>query len=243
MGLLAFATPEDQRRVPWARIVENPDFTAVCRLLPDGTPVGVEPALRGSAVLGPEGARKLFASSPVPLESVSTQAAQGRPRGFELGVTVELESRSEHRPYASPNVVGLLEGSDPALRATSVVLSAHLDHIGIGAEVEGDRIYNGAYDNAMGAAVLLEAARILGGQGQRPARSVVFLFVTSEEEGLLGSDHFAARPPARAGRIVANDNVDMPLLLYPWPTSWPSEGRTRPSGTPRPGRLGKPGSP
>jgi len=214
VGFLLFATPEEHRRVPWSRIIQNPDFTSVRRLRPDGNPDGVEPTLQGGALLGPEGARMLFASSPVPLETVFAQAAEGRPRGFDLGATVELEARSEHRPLSSPNVVGVLEGSDPALRETSVVLSAHLDHIGVGAAVEGDEIYNGAYDNAMGTAVVLEAARVLGSLGP-PPRSVVFLLVTSEEEGLLGSDHFATYPPAPAGTIVANVNVDMPLFLYP----------------------------
>ena len=95
------------------------------------------------------------------------------------------------------------------------MLSAHLDHVGVGAEVDGDTIYNGAYDNAAGSAVVLEVARVLAGLPKAPRRSVLFLFVTAEEEGLLGSDYFAQRPVEGAGKIVANVNIDMPLFLFP----------------------------
>jgi Zn-dependent M28 family amino/carboxypeptidase len=81
--------------------------------------------------------------------------------------------------------------------------------------VNGDRTYNGAYDNASGVAVLLEAARALAGLRVRPARSVLFVFVTGEEKGLVGSEYFAQNPTVPGDRIVANVNVDMPLLLYP----------------------------
>ena len=93
--------------------------------------------------------------------------------------------------------------------------TAHLDHVGLGHEVEGDRIYNGAYDNASGSAVILEVARALASLKVRPRRSVLFVFVTGEEKGLLGSDYFAQRPTVPAAGIVANVNVDMPLFLYP----------------------------
>src|SRR4029453_16225679 len=110
--------------------------------------------------------------------------------------------------------VGLLEGSDPALRSTCLVYSAHLDHVGLGPQSSGDRIHNGAYDNALGSAVVLEVARGLAGREKRPRRSVLFLFVTAEERGLLGSEYFAANPTVPRGALVANVNVDMPLLLF-----------------------------
>lgn len=95
------------------------------------------------------------------------------------------------------------------------MLSAHLDHVGEGAPADGDTIHNGFYDNAMGTAMLLEAARALAEAPRPPRRSVLFLAVTAEERGLLGSDYFAAHPPAGLGRIVANVNLDMPLFLHP----------------------------
>jgi Zn-dependent M28 family amino/carboxypeptidase len=151
----------------------------------------------------------------VPLEDVFEQAANSKVTGFALPVTATIASRSEHRAFASSNVVGFLKGSDPALEGTSVVYTAHLDHVGIGEPVDGDRIYNGAYDNASGTAVVLEVARAFTRLQTRPRRSVVFLFVTGEERGLLGSDYFAKHPTVAAGTVVANVNVDMPLFLEP----------------------------
>ena len=94
-----------------------------------------------------------------------------------------------------------------------MVLTAHLDHIGLRPSGDGDRINNGAYDNATGSAILLEVARVLGAQPVRPKRSVVIVLVTAEEKGLLGSDYFAHYPVEAAGRMVANVNLDMPLFL------------------------------
>ncbi|HSN73020.1 MAG TPA: M28 family peptidase, partial [Steroidobacteraceae bacterium] len=105
-------------------------------------------------------------------------------------------------------------GSDPQLKQEYVVLTAHLDHIGRGAAVGDDTIYNGAHDNATGTAVLLEVARSIATQGPQK-RSIVFAAVGAEERGLLGSDFFARNPPMAGGRIVANLNMDMPLALVP----------------------------
>ena len=214
VGLLLLRTPEEEAKLPWSRVVKNADSANVRWLRPDGQPESTQAQLRGSAVLSLVGTRKLFASSAVSLEDAVASAAKSRTRAFPLG-TARLQSRSEHRRFASPNVVGRLEGSDPSLKDTSVVLSAHLDHIGTGAPENGDAIYNGAYDNATGTGVVLEAARALVALRERPRRSILFLFVTSEENGLLGSDYFANRPTASAGKVVANVNIDMPLLLYP----------------------------
>jgi hypothetical protein len=115
----------------------------------------------------------------------------------------------------STNVVGVLPGSDPTLRSEYVVGSAHLDHLGVGEPVDGDSVYNGAMDNASGVATLIEIARQASSSGIRPRRSMVFLAVTGEEKGLLGSEHFA-RHPSVSGRIVADLNMDMFLPLYPF---------------------------
>jgi hypothetical protein len=110
-----------------------------------------------------------------------------------------------------PNVAAVLPGRDPALRGEYVVLSAHMDHVGVGAAVAGDSIYNGADDNASGTVALLEVARALASlpEAQRPRRSVIFLHVSGEEKGLLGSRWFADHPTVPVERIVANVNVDM----------------------------------
>jgi Zn-dependent M28 family amino/carboxypeptidase len=214
VGVLVVLTDQDMARYPWARMVAAGTHS-VRWLHPDGTPEGDSPALQGAAVLSPSGARKLFASSPVPPDKALADATGEQFKGFEMNVTATLVAKSEHRPIASANVVGVLRGSDPVLKDTYVVYSAHLDHVGVGPEVAGDRIYNGAYDNASGSAVVLEVARALAGLEVRPRRSLLFVFVTGEEKGLLGSDYFAQHPTVPAQGLVADVNVDMPLFLYP----------------------------
>jgi peptidase M28-like protein len=109
----------------------------------------------------------------------------------------------------APNVVGMLEGSDPELKREFIVLSAHMDHVGIGAPVNGDSIYNGADDDASGTAGVLELAEALSRPGARPKRSVIFLTVSGEEHGLWGSGWFSEHPPVPIAQIVADLNIDM----------------------------------
>jgi Zn-dependent M28 family amino/carboxypeptidase len=113
----------------------------------------------------------------------------------------------------SQNVAGVVRGSDAALADEFVVLTAHLDHVGIGAAINGDAIYNGAMDNASGIATLLEAAKSVA--AGRPKRSVLFVAVTAEEKGLLGSRYFALHPTVPRDAIVADINMDMFLPLFP----------------------------
>jgi Zn-dependent M28 family amino/carboxypeptidase len=132
-----------------------------------------------------------------------------------LGIEVTLSQRTAHEQVASPNVIAIIPGSDPILKDEYVIYSAHLDHLGIGASVNGDDIYNGFYDNAMGVALLLEAARAFAAMPEPPRRSIMFIALTGEERGLLGSDYFAHYPTVPSDTLVANVNLDMPLLLYP----------------------------
>lgn len=109
----------------------------------------------------------------------------------------------------SRRVVGVVRGSDPALADEFVVLTAHLDHLGIGAAIDGDTVYNGAADNATGCALLMELARAWAAQTPRPKRSAVFLAVTAEEKGLLGSRYYADSATVPRDSIVAQLNIDM----------------------------------
>jgi Zn-dependent M28 family amino/carboxypeptidase len=107
-------------------------------------------------------------------------------------------------------VVGLLRGSDPTLRDSYVVYSAHFDHVGVGSpDASGDSIYNGADDNASGTALLLEVAEAFAALPTAPRRSVLFLGVSGEEKGLLGARHWAEEPTLPIDRVVANINTDM----------------------------------
>jgi hypothetical protein len=134
---------------------------------------------------------------------------------FGLPVTLRASARTVDAPVASANVVAKLEGSDPRLRNEHVVVSAHLDGQGIGKPVNGDRIYNSAFDNASGVAALLDIAAVLTREGTRPKRSLLFTFFTGHEKGLLGSKYFVAHPTVSAKSVVANVNIDIIHAIVP----------------------------
>lgn len=136
----------------------------------------------------------------------ATQPAIRRLDGFTLSfLPVErVVSR-----VTAPNVVGILEGSDPALAKEYLVYSAHMDHVGVGRPIDGDSIYNGADDDASGTSAVIEAAEAFAMLRPRPKRSIIFLTVSGEEKGLWGSGYFAGHPPVATADIVANLNIDM----------------------------------
>jgi hypothetical protein len=134
---------------------------------------------------------------------------------FPLPVSLKAKARVEKKNLESSNVIAKLPGDDPELKKQYVVLSAHIDHLGIGEPIDGDRIYNGAMDNAAGSAVLLDIASSLKKSSEQLKRSLLFVFVTGEEKGLLGSQYFAANPTVDAKAMVADINVDMFLPLVP----------------------------
>ncbi len=172
-------------------------------------------AMRFAAALNPETAARLLAETGRDFDRIAALAAEGKPLPrFPLKWRLRARAATAEKRIECLNVAGVLPGSDPALRDEYVVLSAHLDHIGAGQPVNGDAIYNGAMDNASGVATLIEAARALGGKTVRSRRSILFLAVTAEEGGLLGSRYFAARPSVK-GRLAANINADMFLPIHP----------------------------
>jgi Zn-dependent M28 family amino/carboxypeptidase len=115
----------------------------------------------------------------------------------------------------SANVIGKLPGNDPALKNEYVVISAHVDHVGVGEPINGDRIYNGAMDNASGVAVLLDLAASWNAHAEQLRRSILFVVVTAEEKGLLGSKYFAAHPTVPPKSMIADLNIDMFLPIVP----------------------------
>ncbi|HEV3198317.1 MAG TPA: M20/M25/M40 family metallo-hydrolase, partial [Bryobacteraceae bacterium] len=161
------------------------------------------------------GAEKFFAGSGHSFEEIQRLARANEPLPkFPLTASLRAKTAMKLDSLESPNVIGRLPGADRKLKNEYVVLSAHLDHLGVGRPVNGDTIYNGAMDDASGIATILEVARILKASGARPKRSIVFLAVTAEEKGELGSRYFAAHPTVPAGQIVADINLDMFLPLY-----------------------------
>lgn len=170
--------------------------------------------LRAALLLSPSLSRQVFAGAPRSLDQVAASAH--RPvRGFALGARLAIAASSDWQQLPSPNVIGVLPGSDPRLAHEYVVLMAHLDHLGVSpvAARGEDAIHNGAIDNAAGIAAMLEAARQLA-QGKRPRRPIMFVANTGEEIGLLGADFFASHPTVPLRQIVAAVDLDMPLLLY-----------------------------
>jgi hypothetical protein len=175
-----------------------------------------DPGYAFSMVINPERTEKFFAGSGHTFQEIVDAANANKPLPhFALAVRFRGHIGKKFSQVRSENVGGVLPGNDPALAKEYVVVSAHLDHVGIGAEVNGDRIYNGAMDDASGVASLIEIARMLKESGAKPKRSLLFLAVTAEEKGLLGSKYFAEHPTVDARAIVADFNMDMFLPLFP----------------------------
>ncbi|MGD8396061.1 MAG: M28 family peptidase [Candidatus Eiseniibacteriota bacterium] len=153
-------------------------------------------------------ARQLFQDAPYSLDAIRAMDRDGTMQSFRLRVHADFAGQFDERVFLAPNVAGLLEGSDPLLRDSYVLLSAHYDHLGIGPPIRGDAIYNGVLDNAVGCAALLEIARTLSPASRRPASSLVLLFTVGEEKGLLGARHYTAHPLVPLHRTIANLNID-----------------------------------
>ena len=176
------------------------------RTVPDGfftasvDPAQTEAFFKGSGHTFAEMSALADASKPVPR--------------FDLKPRFKATIVATRKRLTSPNLIAKLEGRDPKLKSEYVVVSAHLDHLGIGEPINGDRIYNGAMDDASGVAAVLDIAHRIK-SGARPRRSILFAIFTAEEKGLLGSHYFAANPTVPKNDIVADFNFDMPLPLWP----------------------------
>jgi Zn-dependent M28 family amino/carboxypeptidase len=155
-----------------------------------------------------EAAKELFKMAGQDFDALKKQAISRDFKPVPLGLKASMGLRNTMRTIDSQNVVARLEGSDPRLKEEHVVYSSHWDHLGVGAPVDGDRIYNGALDNASGVSTLLEIARAFTQVQPRPKRSILFLFVTAEEQGLLGSEYYATHPLYPLEKTAANINMD-----------------------------------
>ncbi|MBN8809744.1 MULTISPECIES: M28 family metallopeptidase [unclassified Sphingomonas] len=184
---------------------------------PDGTGHIAAPGTPSAGTVSLVGAEKLFAGARQKWADIAKAAAAPDAvfKAEALPVTVSVAAKTALTPVKSYNVAGMLPGSDPALSKEVVVLSAHLDHIGVGRpDKTGDTINNGALDDAVGIASLIEEAKRFKTAGTKPRRSILFLAVTAEEKGLVGSDYFANNPTVPLSSIVADVNLDMPIITY-----------------------------
>lgn len=200
------------RQRPFAALARYYDAQRVTWANPDGTAHAMTPTTPVLGTLSQAGAAKLFGKD---WAAITKAAASAKPRFSPVTTRGQMTvaSKTSFKPMDSSNVIGLIPGSDPKLKDQVVVLSAHLDHIGVNEGGDGDRINNGALDNAIGIASLIEEAKHFKAAAA-PKRTVMFLAVTAEEKGLVGSDYFANHPTVPLSSIVADVNLDMPILTY-----------------------------
>ncbi|HEX9608242.1 MAG TPA: M28 family peptidase [Gemmatimonadaceae bacterium] len=202
-GMLIVHTTE-RAGYPW-HVVVNSNSTEH-RLLPRDpslpAPIGVRGWITDSA------ATALLAQAGLNMSQLRKQAESRDFRPVSTGIIIDESMKNSLQHMAANNVIGLVRGIDPKVRDEYVVYSAHWDHFGIGPVVNGDSIYNGAVDNASGVASVLAIAHAAA-EGIKPRRSQLFVFVTAEESGLLGSAYFGEHPTVPASRIVAALNMDI----------------------------------
>ena len=215
VGAIRLADPTGEKQYSFAMIARDNQSPSFNWLDASGRPNDYFEPLRGIANVSMDVTRRMFQASGHRAEDVFAAADTGKAQPFDMKVTARLHKVTARQDVSSPNVVAKLEGSDALLKNEYVVYSAHLDHLGIGAEVKGDRIYNGMLDNASGTAIMLELARAFSTMRPRPKRSILFVAVTGEEAGLLGSDYFAHYPTVPKSSMVANVNVDEAGILWP----------------------------
>ncbi|BDU14842.1 M20/M25/M40 family metallo-hydrolase [Lysobacter auxotrophicus] len=213
VGVVVVMTDDEARQ--WPRLSANWNRPGMRLRGEDGKGIDTWPELRGSAIVSADKADAVLATGTHTAKQLFQELRDGKLRAFDLPGTLRLASHTQITPVDSRNVVARLAGGDPKRSGEHVVFSAHLDHVGIGAPVKGDAIYNGALDNAMGIAVMLEAANRLAHENGPTKRSLLFVAVTAEEKGLLGAEWFARHPTVPAASMVANVNMDMPMLLAP----------------------------
>jgi Zn-dependent M28 family amino/carboxypeptidase len=172
-------------------------------------PAGDEPRSKVNAWLTEDSARELVAMAGLDLDELREAAYNRDFQPVALGVTTSLTMDVDIQRAQSANVLGLIPGSDPVLKDEVVVYTAHHDHLGIGTPNEdGDAIYNGAMDNATGVAQVMAIAKAIKAMPEAPRRSILVNLVGAEEQGLLGSEYYAANPTFPPGKIAANLNYD-----------------------------------
>ena len=215
VGIVRIYTPRTEKRFSWEKLQTMIGMPSMSWLDARGRVYPDYSQLRGRALVHYDHAGVLFEGQRHALDELIDRDAEGEslPR-FELDGTLSLAQVSTHESISSANVAAYLPGSDPVLNGEFVVYTAHLDHIGeLHGEGHDDAINNGALDNASGISVMLETARLFA-EGEPPRRSVLFLAVTAEEKGLVGSEYFAISPTIPVERMAGLVNLDMPLLLY-----------------------------
>jgi Zn-dependent M28 family amino/carboxypeptidase len=217
IGYITIESPVTAKTRPMAASSAGWDRTRMTWQRADGSGFFAAPNTPSLGTISIAAAEKLFAGSKTPWATVAKLAETENPKykAEVLPATLSVSLKTETKQVVSYNVAGIIPGSDPTLGSEVVVLSAHLDHVGVGRpNAKGDTIYNGAMDNAVGIASLIEEAKRFKASGKPPRRSIMFLAVTAEEKGLVGADYFANNPTVPKEKLVANVNLDMPIITY-----------------------------
>lgn len=204
-GIIYMIRPEDMKNITWQVLQSyfaNPSGHGMSLRDRESTTVEI--------ILSPSGINKFLGDQT--LDDLQNKKKKLAAKNIEYTLNVKTDHIEN---ITSPNVIGILEGSDPVLKNEYIIYTAHLDHEGIGRPVQGDSIYNGAYDNASGTAIILEIAEAFASLPTPPKRSIMFIALTAEEKGLLGSRYFAANPTVPIESIAANINTDMFLMEEP----------------------------
>lgn len=212
IGVIAIPNPSSMD-IPWSRISVNRVHPSMALADPKLDDTAGE---RFSMLFNPAKADALFEGSGHTFQEIADLGKDRKPLPhFDLPTSIKAATKMDVKQVTSSNIVAKLPGTDPKMKDTYVVLSAHVDHVGIGQPINGDKIYNGAMDNASGTAVLMDVASELKKSHEKLKRSLLFVFVTGEEKGLLGSQYFAAYPTVDPKSMVADINIDMFLPIVP----------------------------
>lgn len=161
-----------------------------------------------SLILNPTICNDFFRGSQFNFEQIKKMHYSNQIKSFELTSKISFKGRFTERDFFAPNIIGMFEGNDPDLKDEYIIISAHYDHLGIGPEIRGDKIYNGVFDNAIGTSAVIELASFLVNNRLRPKRSIIFLLTTGEEKGLLGSQYYIDHPLMPLYKTIANVNID-----------------------------------
>jgi len=212
VGMVSLINPASMD-IPWSRITANRNHPTMDLDYPEFDETS---GAQLYVTVNPASAEKFFAGSGHTFEEIAALGKDRKPMPhFPLAVSIEARTKVETQKVESANLVARLPGSDSARKDEFVVLSAHIDHVGIGAPINGDNIYNGAMDDGSGSALIMDMAASFKKNPEKLRRSLLFVFVTGEEKGLLGSKYFAAHPTVPGKSLVADVNVDMFLPIIP----------------------------
>lgn len=199
-GIIVIPNLADEPNFDWERVKRTYSF--------ENVQLAYSITANLSVLFNPSKADVLFKDSPFGLEDVYEMHTGHRIISFPLQTKISFKGEFTRRDFISSNIVGMIEGNDKELKDTYIVVSAHYDHLGIGPEIKEDSIYNGVFDNAIGVAATLEIADAIKTSGIKPKRSIIFLLLTGEEKGLLGSKYYVDHSPVPLYKTVANINID-----------------------------------